>query len=125
VEYGNHDQFIVLTVARGFMGDLRAARRGTMAVCPNCGASIRWVSTQTGRRLPLDAEPTPWSARHGWVVDGGVARLADPYRDHSSVPRYRNHWANCGSTIPHAEPVPAQRLPVRGPARQLHERIRR
>lgn len=122
---GTMIQFIVLTVARGFMGDLQAARRGTMAVCPNCGASIRWVSTQTGRRLPLDAEPTTWSARNGWVLDDGVARLADPCRDHSSVPRYRNHWTNCGSAIPHADRVPANLVPVRGPARRLHERIRR
>jgi hypothetical protein len=92
-----------------------------MAVCPNCGASIRWVSTQTGRRLPLDAEPTPWSARHGWVLDDGVARLADPYRDHSAVPRYRNHWAACTG----AEPAPTPVGPVRGPARRLPERSRR
>lgn len=57
-----------------------------MAVWPDCGASILWVSTRTGRRLPLDATPTPWSVLHGRVLDDGDARLADPTRDHSALP---------------------------------------
>lgn len=65
------------------------------AVCKHCGASIIWVSTHTGRRLPLDDRPLPRNAPTGWVLDGAVARPANPSRDHSIMPRYQNHWAVC------------------------------
>lgn len=100
-----------------------------MAVCPSCGVSILWVSTRTGRRLPLDAEPA--LVLHGWVLDGDGARLADPTRDHSAVPRYRNHWAICTHTPPHTAPAAgsgaasARVLPARGPDRRLPDRGRR
>lgn len=65
--------------------------------CPRCGARIRWVATRTGRRLPLDVEPLPGPAASGWLLDGTVARRADPSRDHSSRPRYRDHRLRCGA----------------------------
>lgn len=65
------------------------------AVCPRCGASVVWALTQTGRRLPLDVRPLPGHAPSGWVLDGPVARLANPARDHSALPRHQHHWVTC------------------------------
>lgn len=30
-----------------------------MSTCRSCGATIRWAVTEKGKRIPLDADPSP------------------------------------------------------------------
>jgi hypothetical protein len=71
-----------------------------MTACRSCGAPVLWAVTAEGKRMPVDAEPTPagnlvvdqtaqpWTVR---VVPPDDLLAGDP-------PRYLPHWATC----PHA-----------------------
>jgi hypothetical protein len=74
--------------------------------CRSCGADVVWVTTEAGKRMPVDASPHP---------DGNVLLLPPDTRDVSSTPRasvlgplevelataalHRSHFATC----PHAD----------------------
>ncbi len=69
-----------------------------MSKCRSCRAPIRWVFTERGKKMPLDAEPT----------DEGDIVLRDPPPGESDPtgivvapaafpdePRYTSHFATC------------------------------
>ena len=51
-----------------------------MATCRSCGAEIVWLQTNSGKRIPVDAETCP---------DGEAERLYQPEHGHVS------HFATC------------------------------
>lgn len=67
--------------------------------CTRCGQAVSWVKTaKTGRRMPIDREPTP-AGNVVLIVPGRLAVvLADADRD-LAVERgevvWRAHFANC------------------------------
>lgn len=72
-----------------------------MATCRGCGAEILWALTESGRRMPLDAEPNPAGAytlippspRARPVAALTAVRVAGEH--HADEPRYMQHWATC------------------------------
>jgi hypothetical protein len=68
--------------------------------CRSCKASILWVVMQSGRAMPLDAEP---SASGTIVVDGEHARVAKP-DPADPQPRYTSHFATCPGAGQHRRP---------------------
>lgn len=69
-----------------------------VSACRSCGAPLLWVITDGGKRMPLDADPTP----------AGTFVVADRDRDALRVsyvapdalliddpPRYVSHYATC------------------------------
>ena len=74
-----------------------------MATCRSCGAEIRWAITETGERMPLDADPVG-SVKAGLftitveTVDGEErveARSVRPARF------YVSHFATCPNAETH------------------------
>ncbi|MEJ7724323.1 MAG: hypothetical protein WKF64_08465 [Ilumatobacteraceae bacterium] len=70
-----------------------------MSACRSCAAAIVWAVTDNGKRIPLDAHPTPaGSVRlHDTVppravVVGATIDLFDPTDDGT---RYMPHHATC------------------------------
>lgn len=70
-----------------------------VATCngPNCHAEIRWCRTQKGKKVPLDAEPTPDG---DWMIEGDPDApnpLALKLTAHTIYegPRYEAHWGTC------------------------------
>jgi hypothetical protein len=62
-----------------------------MAECRSCGATITWAVTESGRRIPLDAQQS---------LDGNMSevdRLADGTMVVAVVAEglYRSHFATC------------------------------
>jgi hypothetical protein len=58
--------------------------------CKSCGAAIVWAQTESGRRMPLDAEPERRFVLAG--VEPTIAR---------SVPTYVSHFATCPQADEH------------------------
>jgi hypothetical protein len=69
------------------------------ATCRSCGAAIRWATTASGKRMPLDRDP---------VDDGNLALIIDVGLDVVAVPvaprqalldddgrRFVSHYATC------------------------------
>ena len=70
-----------------------------MSQCSSCGAAIRWVVTEAGRRMPVDETPTTTGTIE---VTGNAARVLSPIEaaitrgEHGRL--YTSHFATC----PHA-----------------------
>lgn len=64
-----------------------------MPVCKDCGAPVRWVRTENGRAMPLDAK----SRLDGNVilVRGLAHVLSKVDRIAESTPRWTAHFATC------------------------------
>lgn len=61
--------------------------------CRSCGAPVRWVPTEAGRSMPLDAEP---SDRGNVELRAGVAVVVDPDQPTlTGEPRYVAHFSTC------------------------------
>jgi len=72
--------------------------------CRSCGAEIRWVLTERGKRMPLDPEPYHGDSPAGLFVLRGHDQLvptaiAAPAGAFEEEPHFRSHFASC----PHAE----------------------
>ena len=73
-----------------------------MSTCRSCAAEIRWVYTESGARMPIDALPT---ADGNLIVDNhGVAHvitlpLVGPPA--AGRARYVSHFATCNSPLAH------------------------
>lgn len=63
--------------------------RGERGSCRSCGATVLWVETESGKKMPLDAEP-----ERRFVIEAGH----DPMRA-----RLRNTYVSHFSTCPQAE----------------------
>ena len=66
-----------------------------MSVCKSCGAAVIWAVTDSGRRMPLDANP---------IVKGvsaiGTGRLmlrndGQTLRAHTVSELYQSHFSTC------------------------------
>jgi len=77
--------------------------------CRACGGVIVWALTESGRRLPVDAAPTPNGSLElytehfatGEPVDPGVQRVRRRPADRSaSSPAWLPHWATCSARRP-------------------------
>lgn len=85
-----------------------------MASCRSCGASILWVWTEAGKRMPLDAQP---------CEDGNIEIVGERETEQGSAPlvrylkegegdlcllepppRYRSHFARCPHAAEHRRP---------------------
>jgi hypothetical protein len=74
-----------------------------MAICKGCGATIIWIETKNGKKMPCDAKQVKYWARSGAaekiVVKSGdvvsaVLLPADPQEPETGV-GYIPHWATC------------------------------
>lgn len=72
-----------------------------MANCKSCNASIEWVSTPTGKKMPIDGDPAPDGnvvLRGGKAVVLGPEMLAELP---ANVPRFKSHFATCPNAAQH------------------------
>lgn len=93
--------------------------RGVTA-CTRCGAAIRWATwgsgTQRGRRVPLNALPSPSGglAAHTTGTGGLVVRELDQDRPNPELLEWKAvaHWSSCtgGGT---SQPAPLRARPAR------------
>ena len=68
-----------------------------MAQCTACNASITWVFTEAGKRMPIDSRPVP----DGNVIyDGsGSDRVRVLKKDEETEgQRFKSHFATCSSS---------------------------
>lgn len=90
--------------------------------CDRCGASIRWATEiGTGRRMPLNALPSPMGGYAAHTNGGGGLVVRELTRDRAE-PEYLEwkavaHWSSCAApagqpraTAPRARP--ARRRPT-------------
>ncbi len=75
-----------------------------ITTCKSCGARILWALTATGKRMPIDSEPS----EKGTLFLVGLAAI-----DHRSTledarqarekaaPRYTSHFATCPAAAVH------------------------
>jgi hypothetical protein len=76
-----------------------------MSRCRSCQAEIVWAVTDTGKRMPLDAEPVSAAHRPSglFVLDeGGEHPLA--FTLAAGQPLYRSHFATCPNADQHRKP---------------------
>lgn len=81
-----------------------------MSRCRTCDAPVLWVSTPTGKAMPLDLEPDPEGR---FVVEGGVAY---PVGLFSEGPRYTSHFATCPQADEHRKPRGSSRVRATDPS---------
>lgn len=75
-------------------------------VCSSCKSPIRWVKMESGKRNPLDAEPT---AKGNVIVEGGAGQergvvLSGDELAHAREtrePLYLSHFASCPYAATH------------------------
>jgi hypothetical protein len=68
-----------------------------VSVCRSCGAEIRWSITETGKRIPLDPDPSPTGNIRLDFTTAHVLRADDDYQG----PRYVSHFATCPNASAH------------------------
>ena len=69
--------------------------------CRSCGSGIIWAITQTGKRIPVDADPTPDGSVRLVDEDGTVyarVRNKNHAKDPTGTTLRTSHFATC----PHA-----------------------
>lgn len=69
-----------------------------MAQCRTCEAPVIWADTQSGRKMPIDEQPT---AKGNMVYVGGVARTASAEDRRLGRPLYTSHFATCPDADAH------------------------
>ena len=70
------------------------------ALCKSCGAPIRWVSSTTGKAMPLDAKP-----EKRIVVRRSVdTRNGEHYDVGDVVDTYVSHFVTCELANQHRRP---------------------
>lgn len=61
--------------------------------CRSCGAPIRWVKTEAGKAMPLDAEP---AVDGNICLEDGVAHYVPRHdNDSKAGPYFKSHFATC------------------------------
>ncbi|GGX99070.1 hypothetical protein [Streptomyces fructofermentans] len=93
-----------------------------VAPCDRCGAQIRWATeTGTGRRMPLNALPSPMGGYAAHTTAAGGLVVRELTRDRAE-PEYLEwkavaHWSSCAApagqrppSVPRARP--ARRRPT-------------
>ena len=71
-----------------------------MSACRSCGADVHWAITTGGKRMPVDAEPTPngnllleKDDTGGWIVW--------PANTGADLPLHTSHFASCPNASHH------------------------
>lgn len=77
----------------------RASDRPQTSECRSCEAEIIWVETEKGRRMPIDADPSP-GGRFALSADGKTVAFVPP---HSSVGGRGDLHCSHFETCPEAE----------------------
>ena len=76
-----------------------------MSSCRSCRAPIRWVGTESGKMMPLDAEPYVGDDPRGLFVirtgGGKVTAIATSPDAFPGEPVYRSHFATCPNASEH------------------------
>lgn len=67
-----------------------------VATCRSCGAQIRWVMTESGKRMPVDAKP-----EKRIVIDPLGERLGSDAPTARVVDTYVSHFATCAFAAQH------------------------
>lgn len=79
-----------------------------------CGALVIWAKTQSGARMPLNAEPDI----HGDVVlCMGIVYVLRDDQDPQTPGRYQSHWNVCPDSPRHRRP--RQATPKAAPAQPI------
>lgn len=66
------------------------------STCTGCGAAIRWVITDGGRRMPLDPDPVPDGNVVPAVIDGQRrARVLTGEQMPADGPAWQAHFRTC------------------------------
>lgn len=75
----------------------------TQARCGSCKHPIRWVTTENGRPMPLDWQPTEaGNVVPAYREDGGVrAHVLHQDEEPPDGPRYTSHWETCPNAKQH------------------------
>jgi aspartate 1-decarboxylase len=75
-----------------------------MSTCRSCGATVEWVVTAKGSRMPLDIQTPP--GKGNIVVDNGIAR-AVKVGEGVRI----SHFATCPNAAKHRSPKTGRLLP--------------
>lgn len=65
----------------------------SLSSCDSCGAPIRWVVTEGGKNMPIDAEPS--EKGNLLLIDRYVRFVKLAEREDRDVPLYLSHFATC------------------------------
>jgi hypothetical protein len=75
------------------------------ARCGSCGRAIRWVTTENGKAMPLDCDPTPDGNVIPIPQGEGIESLAHVLRKDEQPPegtrRFTTHWQTCPTAVQH------------------------
>lgn len=75
-----------------------------MITCKSCGRPIIWARTESGKAMPLDAQPVDAAKVEGTcILDQGVARFG-AIDTAPGVPHYVSHFATCPNAAAHRKP---------------------
>jgi hypothetical protein len=92
------------------MQDTNTSPRGQRSTCRSCGEPIIWVTTERGKKMPLDAEPHP-ERRGQFVFTGpGTVRFGAPG---TPIPVGVETFVSHFSTCPHAQQHRKKEAPKR------------
>lgn len=69
-----------------------------MAICRSCEAPVIWTVTTTGKKMPIDEQPSP---RGNLVYVEGVARASTAEDQRLRRPLYTSHFATCPDAARH------------------------
>lgn len=79
-----------------------------MVACRSCGALVVWAVTATGRRMPVDAMPTPGG---NIILRGGPTPLATvACKDAVPGPAHTSHFATCPQAVSWRKPRDAAQV---------------
>lgn len=73
------------------------------AACRSCGASIVWAITAAGKRMPVDAAPSPAG---NLVLEGDAVRVVPSADMFDKRPRHTSHFVTCPQAAQHRKPKP-------------------
>lgn len=86
-----------------------------MSTCKTCGGQIIWARTNTGKRMPLDAKPTP---EGNLILSTGellpTVRTVGSAGHKPGQSLYRSHLFTCKQATAHRQKTPKKRLPPPG-----------
>ncbi len=70
-----------------------------LSTCRSCGAAIRWVQTEAGKRMPVDAKP-----EKRLVIDPLAVRLGADTPTARVVDTFASHFSTCPNAAAHRKP---------------------
>ena len=75
-----------------------------MSTCRSCGAEIIWAQTDSGKAMPMDAEPVLPPGLFILVRGGSLLFARSLASSHAQVPSlYQSHFATCPNADEHRQ----------------------